>query len=184
MKLKYDNITISGQVAVGKDTLRKNLLTILEPHGWKGRSLGGIVREYTKEDVLPNASLAPDEFHRKIDGRVVEILNTEKNWIIEAWLSGFLARELETTLRVLLVCENTALKVDRVANRDNVTIEKSKEYIKHRENDNMKTFKRLYGDYNFWDPKYYHLVIDTYSNGQMETTGIVLDQLGFITPGV
>lgn len=179
MNLKYENITISGQVAVGKDTLRKNLMKTLEPFGWKGRSLGGIVREYTQENVLPNASLAPDDFHRKIDARVLDLLTHEKNWIVEAWLSGFLAREIPTTLRVLLVCENKALKIDRVANRDNATIEIAKQYIKHREEDNMRTFQRLYGDFNFWDPQYYHIVIDTYANGQMETTGIVLDALGY-----
>jgi cytidylate kinase len=179
MNLKYENITISGQVAVGKDTLRKNLLNVLEPFGWKGRSLGGIVREYTKENILPNASLAPDDFHKKIDKRVVEILNTEKNWIIEAWLSGFLAREIKTSLRVLLVCENKALKIDRVANRDKITVDKAKKYIKQREADNMKTFKHLYGDYNFWDPQYYNLVIDTYASGQTETTSMVLEALGY-----
>ena len=33
--------------------------------------------------------------------------------------------------------------------------------------------------YDFFDPKYYHLVIDTYSSGPNETVGIVLDKLGF-----
>ncbi|MEO6508513.1 MAG: cytidylate kinase family protein [Patescibacteria group bacterium] len=179
MKLNYDNITISGTVAVGKDTLRNNLLTTLEPLGWKGRSLGAIVREFTNENILPNASLAPDDFHHKIDDKVVEILKNEKQWIIEAWMSGFLAKEIDTTLRILLICENKALKIDRVANRDKVTVENAKNYIKHREEDNLKTFQRLYGNYSFWDPKYYHLVIDTYANGQMECVEKALDVLGY-----
>ena len=34
-------------------------------------------------------------------------------------------------------------------------------------------------DYDFWHPKYYDLVIDTYSSGQMETVGKVLDKLAY-----
>jgi len=51
--------------------------------------------------------------------------------------------------------------------------------VKEREEDNIKTWKKLYGDYEFFDPKYYHLVIDTFSSGPLETVGKVLDRLGF-----
>ena len=37
----------------------------------------------------------------------------------------------------------------------------------------------IYGDYNFFDPKYFHLIIDTYSSGPLETVGKVLDKLGY-----
>jgi len=179
MKLLFDNITISGKVAVGKNTLLNNLKPNLLPLGWKFRSSGQIVRDYLNENVLPNASLAPDELHHKIDERVHQLLKGEKNWVIEAWLSGFLARDLKNTLRVLLTCHEKQLQIDRVANRDNVSIEKAKQHIKSREEDNMKTFQRLYGDYNFWDPKFYQLIIDTYSSGQVETTQKVLTALGY-----
>ena len=90
-----------------------------------------------------------------------------------------MARDRKDTLRILLKCENDALRVDRVANRDKVSIEDAKRYIKEREEGNFKEWKRIYGDYNFFNPEYYHLVIDTYSSGQNETVGIVLDKLGF-----
>ncbi len=179
MKLRYDNITISGGVAVGKNTLRDNILNYLEPYGWKFKSAGQIVRDFTKEKKMPLASLVTDDFNRKIESEVRHILENQKNWLIEAWLGGFIARDLKNTLRILLVCSHNELRVDRVANREKVTIIEAKHLIKHREEENFEKYKKLYGDYNFWDPKYYNLIIDTYSSGQLETVGKVLDAIGY-----
>lgn len=179
MNLNYENITISGGVAVGKNTLKDNLVSHLEPLGWKFTSGGQLNRDFTKENIAPLASNVSEEFNRFIEKRTHDLLTKEKNYVIEAWLAGFVARELKNTLRILLVCGNDALRVDRVANRDKITVAEALEIIKKRENDNLAEWRRIYGDYNFFDPQYYHLVIDTYSSGQMETVGIVLDKLGY-----
>lgn len=179
MILKYENITISGSVAVGKNTLRDNLMPYLKPYRWRFKSSGQIVRDYLKEYVTPHASWAPEKLHQKIDNKVQKILKTEKNWVIEAWLAGWLAREYKNCLRVLLICSNKALQVDRVANRDRVTIEQAKQFIKQREEDNLTTFKKIYDADDIFSPKNYHLVIDTYSTGPLETVGKVLDALGY-----
>lgn len=179
MTLKFNNITISGGVAVGKNTLKDNLMPYLEPLGWKFTSGGQLLRDFSKEYVQPLASLVDDEFHHKLDERTRKLLTEEGHYVIEAWLGGFMARDLDNTLRILLTCQNDALRIDRVANRDNVSIEEAKHFIKEREENNMKEWKRIYGDYEFWDPHYYHLVLDTYSMGPMETVGKVLDKLGY-----
>lgn len=178
MDLKFENITISGGVAVGKNTLKDNLQSTLEPIGWKFTSGGQILRDFTKEYVQPVASLADDDFHRKLDQRTLDLLTKDKHYVIEAWLAGFVARELPNTLRVLLICKNDALRIDRVANRDKVTVDEAKKFIKEREEDNFKEWQRIYGNYNFWDPQYFHLVIDTYESGPAETANKVLDMLG------
>lgn len=179
MKFKFENITISGGVAVGKNTLLNNLKPYLEPYGWKFTSGGQILRDFTKENVLPLASLVDKKFHNQIDNRTRRLLTEEGRYVIEAWLSGFVARDLKSTLRVLLICSNEALKIDRVVNRDRVTIEKAKEFIKKREVENFKTWYKIYGKYDYWDPKYYHVILDTYSSGPLETVGKVLDKLGY-----
>ncbi len=176
---KYKNITISGSVATGKNTLLNNLKPFLEPYGWYFTSSGQILRDYLKEYVNPKAGLASKEIHHQIDQRTINLLNKGK-LVIESWLAGFMARDRQDTLRVLLICSNQALKIDRVVNRDKVSVEVAKKIIKEREEDNFKTWKKIYGDYNFFDEKYYHLVIDTYSSGPLETVGKVLDKLGFI----
>lgn len=179
MKLKFKNITISGGVATGKNTLLNNLKPYLKPYGWKFTSGGQLLRDFAKEYVQPLASLADKKFHNMVDNRTKKLLSQEGHYVIEAWLAGFMARKLKNTLRVLLTCSNDALRVDRVVNRDKVSIEDAKKFIKQREVVNFKEFKKYYGDYNFFNPKYYHLVIDTYSSGPLETVGRVLDTLGY-----
>ena len=178
MKLKYRNITVSGGVAVGKNTLHENLKPYLEPLGWTFTSGGKLLRDFSNEYVQPVASLAPDDFHKELDERTKKLLE-KGNYVIEAWLAGFMSKERTDTLRVFLHCQDDALKIDRVANRDNISIDDAKKYIKEREEGNFTEWKRMYGDYDFFDPKYYHIAIDTYSSGPHETVGIVLDKLGY-----
>ena len=108
MNLNYRNITISGGVAVGKNTLHTNLKTYLKPQGWIFTSGGKILRDFSHEYVQPVASLVSDEFHQKLDERTKNLL--EKGaYVIEAWLAGFMSKDREDTLRVLLRCQNDAL---------------------------------------------------------------------------
>lgn len=178
MKLKFENITISGGVSTGKNTLLNNLKPYLLPLDWKFTSGGQLLRDFAKEYVQPLASLADKKFHNELDERTIRLLKSG-HYVIEAWLAGFMARELKNTLRVFLYCSNDALRVDRVANRDKVTIDQAKLFIKEREKNNMLEWKKIYGDYDFWDSKYYHLTIDTYSSGPLQTVGKVLDALGY-----
>lgn len=179
MRLKYDNITISGGVGVGTTTLIDNLKPYLEPLGWAFKSTGQMVREYMKENIAPVATLVSDDFDRRVEQKARELLAKEKHWVIEAWLSGFIAHDLKNTLKVLLVCSHDSVRIDRVVNRDKVNITEAKQIVKKREEENFKKWRKLYGNHNFFDPKYYNVVIDTYSSGQLETTGKVLDVLGY-----
>lgn len=173
----YKNIAISGGIGVGTTTLMKNLHKHLEKEGWRARSTGQIVRDYTKENVLPTATLVSDEFDRKMEAEVERILKDQDKQIIEGWLAGFVSRNNPEVLRILVTCSDLSLRIDRVANRDSLTIEKAKEFIKEREEENFKKWRRLYGKYDFFDPSFFHVVIDTYSSGPMETVGKVLDAL-------
>lgn len=185
MKIKYNNITISGGVSVGKNTLLNNLKPYLKD--WKFFSGGLFMREYaikhgliSKEDAKHHlATVYGDDFDRQVDAEMPKRLKEEKHLIIESWLAGFLARDLKKTLRILLICSNDALRVDRIVNRDKTTVEEAKHNIHNREEENFKKWQRLYGNHNFFDPKYYQLVIDTYSSGPLETVGKVLDKLGY-----
>ncbi|QQG43949.1 MAG: cytidylate kinase family protein [Candidatus Roizmanbacteria bacterium] len=181
MGLKFQNITISGGVGVGTTTLLNHLKPYLKPEGWKFKSAGQIIREYMREKIMPVATLVTDEYDRQIEAETKKLLQDDKHWIIEAWLAGFVAREFKDTLRILLICSSEAIRIDRVVNRDGVSVEDAKKNIKMREEENFKKWKKIYGDYDFFDLKYYNLVIDTYSRGPMETLGIVLDKLGYKT---
>ncbi len=180
MQLNYRNIAISGGIAVGKGTLRENLRPYLEPLGWQFRSGGDILREYTKEHVNPLAKLADDDFHRALDAKTGELLDVG-HLVVESWLAGFVARERTDTLRVFMHCSNEAIRVDRVMNRDKVSSTDAKNNIKDRESNNFAEWRRLYGDFDFWNPTYFQLSIDTYSSDAQETVHRVLEALGLPT---
>ncbi len=179
-KFKYRNITISGKIAVGTTTLAKNLQQIL---GWKYINTGALQRQYDREHGISEnergATTRPDTHEREMEAMAKRILIEEKQVIYEAWLSGFVAQTIPQVLKILVICSAEAIRIDRVVNRDRVSVDEAKKFIKTREEENIDKWKKLYGDHDFWNPKFYDLVIDTYSSGPLETVGKVLDSLGY-----
>jgi cytidylate kinase len=179
MTLNYQNIAISGAVASGKGTLKNNLKSYLSPLGWKFTSGGELNRSKSGDYTSPSADKVSDEFNNYIEKRTEELFTKEKHYVIEAWLAGWVARNMDDTLRVLLVCSNPAVTIDRVVNRDKVTVSEAKDIIRSRVTTNAQTWNRLYGEYDFQDPNYFQLVIDTYTTSKQETVQKVLNALGY-----
>ncbi len=175
MDLKYRNITISGLVCTGTTTLSKLLA---EKLGWERHSSGEMFREYCERHNLPieQTSLRPDSVTLEIDGMVKKKLQEEKNLIMEGWLTGFLARTISDVFKILLVC-SPALRIDRLVNRDTMTVEQAKEHLEVREQENFKKWQRIYKTDDFWDPQHYDLTIDTYANSKEETLQKTLEAL-------
>lgn len=177
---KYRLITVSGKIAVGTTTLTKNLVNSL---GWKHINIGAIQRKYDRQNRLHENKMGAlsrtDDHEKEIDAMTEQMLENEKEIIYEAWLSGFFARNYPDVLRVLLVCSHDDIRVDRVANRESISVDEAKDWIKQRESENTEKWKRLYGKYDFWDRKYFNLIIDTYKTGPLETLGKVLDEIGY-----
>lgn len=173
-------ITISGKIATGTSTLAKNLINAL---GWRYVNVGEIQRQYDRDHQIAEnrqgALSRPDDHEKEIDAMTKKMVKTETHIIYEAWLAGYITQGIDGVLKVLLTCSHDEVRIDRVVNRDNITIIETKQWIKQREEENLKKWQQLYGPYDFWHPKYFDLVIDTYSSGPMETLGKVLDKLGF-----
>ncbi len=178
--MNFDNIAVSGKIAVGTTTLAKNLKHIL---GWEHINAGFIQREYDKKHHInenrQGAASRSDKHEQEIDDMTKKTLSTKKNLIYEAWLAGFMVKDITGVLKVLVICTHEDIRIDRIVNRDNVTVEEAKKWIKQREEENIIKWKKLYGDFDFWSPKYFDIVIDTYTTGPMETLGKVLDKLGY-----
>lgn len=181
MELKYKNITVSGKVAVGTTTLAKNLSKTI---GWKHINAGFIQREYDRKNAIhenrQGAASRSDEHEKEIDAMTKNMLTNKTGLIYEAWLSGFMAKGISHVYKILVICSDEAIRIDRVVNRENISVDDAKHWMKQREEENLFKWKKLYGDYDFWDPKYYNLVIDTYSSGRLETMGKVLDKIGYV----
>lgn len=200
LSVKYKNITISGLPGAGSSTLAKALARVL---GWRYFSGGDFMRAYAIEKGLfdgnqsihHDATIYSDDFDRQVDFYMRETLKKKSKRILDSWLSGFMAQGIKGVLKVLVYCSNDAIRVDRLVNRDNLTVEQAKIHIFEREKKNLNKWRRLYRqewqkwvvDKNiiergkeiwFWYPRMYDLTIDTFKHSKEETLRIVLSKLG------
>ncbi len=149
-----------------------------------------------KEDhgLHHSAAHYEDDFDRKIDFGMREKLEKEEKWIIESWLSGFLAQGIPKVLKVLVYCSDDAVRIDRIVNRDDVSVDEAKDHIHRRYEENLTKWSRMYakewdqwvvsagkaksGDkIDFWKPDLYDLSVDTYGTSREETLEKVLKAL-------
>lgn len=125
------------------------------------------------------ATVYSDDFDRDVDAMMKTRLENESQLLIESDLAGFNARGISGVLKILLDCSDDAVRIDRLVNRDKISVTEAKKHLMQREAENIKKWKRLYGNHNFWDPKYYDLVIDTYKNGPTETFNHAREAIGY-----
>lgn len=191
MKSKYLNIAISGLPGAGSTTLAQELAKHL---GWKFYSGGGFMREYAikmgyfdpKETTHHAATVYPNDFDRQCDYSVRENMVKEEHCVYESWLAGFLAQGVKGTFKILCICSDDSVRVDRLANRDGLTIDQAKEHVFERERQNVEKWQKMYAKewqewvvkpgfvapdkpQYYWYPEMYDLVIDTYKYSRQET---------------
>ncbi len=202
MQYNYKNITISGLPGCGSTTLLSLLKEELEKDQWVGFSGGEFMRSYAIEKGLFNpaqsthhsATVYSDDFDRQVDYGIREKVSSHEKWIIESWLSGFMAQNIPGTLKVLMTCSDDAVRIDRIVNRDGVDVEEAKKSIQDRYQGNLDKWRRMYHKewkewivdtgklpatdmIDFWRPELYDLVIDTFSNNKEKTLQLVLDAI-------
>ncbi len=185
--LKYSSVAISSRPGAGRSTLLKNLKEFVVPLGWETFSGGDWARKFAIDSGKHDPGDAKhhkatdygDEIDHQIDAAMRKKLSDPSVHVaVESWIAGWNMRGLAHVLRVLLMCDD-ALRIDRIVNRDNVTVEEAKQHLWERENSNLSKWRRMYGVDDFWDPKHYDLVINTYSHGPKETLNLVLQALGY-----
>jgi len=181
------NITISGRIGAGATTLAKKLSNVLN---WPLLEGGDLFEKIHKElnisqvDVLQR----PDSFDLQFEEQIKKILTDEKHQIIQSHLAGFDIQGIEGVYKVLVICQDphgedkADIRIDRLMNRDGITIEEAKHEALVREKENLTKFRKLYADNDpdwiYWDPKYYDLVVNTYSLNREGALDFVLDKIG------
>jgi len=185
--LKYSSIAVSGPPGAGRSTLLRNLKPIVEPLGWETFSGGDFSRKFAieagKHDPTDTKHHLATDYSEEIDHQIdaamrEKLSNPGVHVAVESWIAGWNMRGLPNVLKVLLMCEDS-LRIDRVVNRDNLSVEEAKTHLREREEKNIGKWERMYKVNDFWDPKYYDLVINTYSHGPKETLNLVLQALGY-----
>ncbi len=180
------NITVSGRIGSGATTLAKHLV---EKLGWEMLDGGKLMRKINQDlgFSIIDTEKRPDHSDLEYEERIKKILKEETHHIIQSHLAGFDAQGIKEVFKILIICEDAQgndkaeIRIDRLVNRDKISVEKAKYEVQERERQHLEKFRRLYanGDQNwvYWDKKYYDLVINTYSHNAEETFQIALEAI-------
>ena len=180
-------IAVSGRIASGSTTLAKRLALHLD---WKHIEGGEIFWEAVRQRMQLDAKdtgLRPDEEDVLFDAQLKKIIAEDKNIILETKLAGFNAQGVDGIYKILVICEDehgndqTQIRIDRLVNREGITVDKAKAEVIEREKSDLDKWQRLYakGDPNwtYLNRDYYDLVINTFLLNKEESLKKVLEVL-------
>jgi cytidylate kinase len=180
------NITISGRIGSGASTLANRLS---EKLGWPILDGGKLFRKINDElgFSITQTEQRPDHFDLEYEERITKMLRDENHHIIQSHLAGYDAQGIDGVFKFLLVCEEhdedvPAVRIDRLVNRDGVSVEDAKFEVRERERQHLQKFRRLYAkddpNWVYWDKKYYDKVINSFTHNQGEVLKLALESLG------
>lgn len=178
-------VTVSGRIASGSTTLAKKLAHALH---WKHLEGGEIFWEAVRTKLgldTKDTGLRPDQEDELFDASLKDILKTKEHIVVETKLAGFNAQGIENVCKILVLCndlegnDQTNIRIDRLVNREQLTIEEAKEEVLTREKSDIEKWRRIYAhndpDWTYWDTKYYDVIINTYAHDPETTLQLALD---------
>lgn len=181
------NITVSGRIGSGATTLAHGIATHL---GWDMLDGGKILRKVQQElgAGVEETSKRPDRFDLEYEEKIKTMLRNESGHVIQSHLAGFDAQGINGVFKIFVVCEDAEgtdkvdVRIDRLVNRDGVSIETAKHEVRERDAQNLEKWRRLYAENDpswvYWDKKYYDLIINTYSHNHQESLALALEKIG------
>lgn len=183
------NITVSGRIGSGATTLATKLS---EKLSWNMIDGGKIMRKVQNElgAEVEQTSKRPDHFDIEYEEMVKRILREEKHNIIQSHLAGFDAQSIEGIFKIFVVCEDkngkdkASVRIDRLVNRDDISVEKAKFELKERDRQNLEKWRRLYAkndpNWVYWNKNYYDLIVNSYMLNKDDALNLVLKHLGLL----
>lgn len=181
------NITISGRIGAGATTLAKKMSEVLN---WPLLEGGALFEKIHNELHISQVNVLdrPDSFDLQFEEQIKRILTHDKQQIIQSHLAGFDIQGIQGVYKILVICQDpngedkADIRIDRLMNRDGISLQEAKHEALERERENLTKFRKLYmhNDPNwiYWDPKYYDLVVNTYSLNREEALKFVLEKIG------
>ncbi len=181
-------ITVSGRIAAGSTTLAKNLSKELD---WRHIEGGDIFWERVRARLgldSKDTNKRPDDEDKIFDEELKKIIKEDRDLVLETKLAGFNAQGVEGVFKVLVICQDENgqdhidIRIDRFINREESTVEEAKAELIERERNDIEKWRKIYAggdpEWVYWDPKYYDLVINTYSHNPTDSLKMVLEKIG------
>ncbi len=174
-------ITLTGEVATGKSTIARALLSKLP--GWEQANTGAKFREICQARgmSIQEVSFLPDDIHREVDTWQQDIAQTGSNLIIEGRLAGWLTRDMLHVFRVYCWTQ-LDVRVARYIQREQTSEAEAKAAIEYRDSHDALKYRRMYDLVDYRDPSFYSLILDTSANTPEELAELIIDKAGLVSP--
>lgn len=163
-RFKYQNIAVSGRIAVGSTSLVKALSQKL---GWNLREGNQIFRDISMQmgfDLEKNIQEAitdrSDQIDLHVDRETTSILEKQSNIVVCSKLAGFLSRDIIHAFKILVTAPPD-VRIQRYSRDRGHAMAEAERLIKLREEEDNIKFSRLYGRHNFFDHKYFNLILNS-----------------------
>jgi cytidylate kinase len=131
--------------------------------GWPLRDASQIFRDISMQaghDLEKSPQQYAAEIDKQVDDKTLAVLKENHRLVVTSKLVGFLSRDVKHTLRVLITCP-TEERIRRYARSRGHSLLQAKELMILRENKDQEKWRRLYGDHDFFNPKYFQLALDS-----------------------
>ncbi len=170
-------ITLFGLAGTGKSSTAKLVADALQ---YEYLSTGNMFRNMAKEAGYDNLNQFEEEvcqkdpeFDKKLDAKTETYGKTHDNFFFESRLAWYF---IPDSFKIMLVCPGEA-RFERIAHRENKTIEQAKAETLHREESIYTRFKNYYNISDINDPSHYDLIIDTNANNLEQVVALILREL-------
>lgn len=160
MARKYQNIAVSGRIAVGATSLAKSLSQKLS---WPLRESNQIFRDISMQmgfDLEKNPQKYGDDVDIQVDKESISTLKSPSPVIVCSKLAGFLSRDINHTFRILITAP-LDIRIKRYSIDRGHSLTEAERLIKLREQEDYKKWSRLYGNHDFFNPQYFNLILDS-----------------------
>jgi cytidylate kinase len=159
MDKRITKILISGKRCTGKTTLLWGLQKKLN---WPAFSASQFLRDYIRERGLKGVEIEGRGSHisGEIDGRVQNLLQSDHHVVIDVRAFGGIKGEFPNCMKVLLIAEDRR-RFGRSAHREGVEISKAQKRIEKKDAEFIQRAGDIVGFHDFFEPRYYDVVIDT-----------------------
>jgi len=176
-------ICVSGMAGTGKSTVAKKLA---KRYGLRYYSGGDALKELAVEEGYDASKIGfwespvgiaflkqrenDPKFDKTVDQKLLEQAK-RGNVLLDSWAMPWLVKE---GFKIWLMA-SIEKRAERVAKRDNLTVEKALEMLEEKESRTKAIFEKLYGFKLDEDFKPFHLVLDTDNMNADEVYSVLCD---------
>ncbi|MFW9851537.1 MAG: (d)CMP kinase [Candidatus Thorarchaeota archaeon] len=167
-------IAVSGPHGSGKSTAAHKVAEVL---GYEYISAGKLFREMASKEGLnleeySKKAEEKEEIDRYIDDKTLEIAKNSDNAVIDAQLGGWILKDIADL--IIYVSAPFETRVERIAKRDNKTIEEVRVETITREESEKKRYKALY-NIDISDLSIYDIIINSLKFNASDCVQIIIE---------